>query len=153
MTAGQAAVEMIDPQSLWINARFDQIGAGGLAAGLPAEIRLRSRRDEALTGTVVRVEPLADPVTEETLAKISLQLPLGQLPPVGELAEVNLTLPALAPTIVIPSAAIQRVGDAIGVWLIAGNGLEFRAVRLGLRDLDGHVQVLEGLRRGQRILV
>ena len=153
VVAGQAVIELIDPQSLWINARFDQSSAAGLAANLPAEIRLRSRRDDPLPGAVLRVEPLADAVTEETLAKISFQLSPGQLPPVGELAEVSLTLPALAPTAVIPAAAIQRVDGQIGVWLIEGNDLEFRAIRLGMRDLDGNAQVLEGLQAGQRILV
>lgn len=153
VVAGQAVIELIDPQSLWINARFDQISAAGLAAGLPAEIRLRSRRNEALAGAVFRVEPLADAVTEETLAKISFQSHSAQLLPVGELAEVSLTLPALAPSTMIPAAAIQRVNGQIGVWLIEGNDLEFREIRLGMRDLDGSAQVLEGLQAGQRILI
>ncbi len=153
VVAGQMVIELIDPQSLWINARFDQISAAGLAADLPAEIRLRSRRDVALTGAVIRVEPLADAVTEESLAKISFQLPSGALPPVGELAEVTLTLPTLAPTVVVPSAAVQRVDGHIGVWLIDGNDLEFRAIRLGMRGLDGNAQVLAGLQAGQRILI
>jgi RND family efflux transporter MFP subunit len=38
VVAGQAVVEMIDPASLWIDTRFDQINATGLAANLPAEI-------------------------------------------------------------------------------------------------------------------
>lgn len=153
VVAGQAVIELIDPQSLWINARFDQTSAAGLAAGLPAEIRLRSRRDDVLAGAVLRVEPLADAVTEEILAKISFESQSAQLPPIGELAEVNLTLPALAPTTVIPAAAVQRVDGNIGVWLIEGNDLEFRAIRLGMRDLDGNAQVLEGLQAGQRILI
>jgi RND family efflux transporter MFP subunit len=33
IVAGQAVVEVIDPKSLWINARFDQISASGLAGG------------------------------------------------------------------------------------------------------------------------
>ncbi|MDD3620359.1 MAG: efflux RND transporter periplasmic adaptor subunit, partial [Desulfobulbaceae bacterium] len=35
VVAGQTVVEMIDPASVWINVRFDQIQAGGLAADLP----------------------------------------------------------------------------------------------------------------------
>ena len=153
VVAGQAVIELIDPQSLWINARFDQSGAAGLSLGLEADIRLRSRPNDALTGAVVRVEPLADAVTEEILAKISLQLPVGQRPPVGELAEVTLTLAPLAPTIVIPAAAVRKVDGRIGVWLIDGNDLEFRTIRLGLRDLDGDTQVLEGLQPDQRLLI
>ncbi|MFZ1724090.1 MAG: efflux transporter periplasmic adaptor subunit, partial [Dokdonella sp.] len=74
-------------------------------------------------------------------------------PPIGELAEVSLSLPALPPSLVVPTAALRRVDGQIGVWLVEGKRLVFRAVRPGLRDLDGHAQVLEGLAAGQRILV
>ncbi|MHB8810020.1 MAG: efflux RND transporter periplasmic adaptor subunit, partial [Desulfobulbaceae bacterium] len=36
IVAGQAVVEVIDPESLWINVRIDQIHAQGLTADLPA---------------------------------------------------------------------------------------------------------------------
>ncbi len=38
--------------------------------GLPARIVLRSRSGQALSGRVLRVEPMADAVTEEMLAKV-----------------------------------------------------------------------------------
>lgn len=153
VVAGQAVIEIIDTSSLWINARFDQISAAGLATGLPARITLRSRRDASFDGQVARVEPLADAVTEETLAKIAFALPAGSLPPVGELAEVTLALPALPATTVIPNAAIRRIDGRIGAWLITDGGLEFRPIRLGVADLDGNVQVHEGLRPGERIVL
>ncbi|HRO59163.1 MAG TPA: efflux RND transporter periplasmic adaptor subunit, partial [Burkholderiaceae bacterium] len=43
LVAGQPAVKVIDPASLWINARFDQLRAASLRDGLPARIVLRSR--------------------------------------------------------------------------------------------------------------
>ncbi|MFZ2235258.1 MAG: efflux RND transporter periplasmic adaptor subunit [Dokdonella sp.] len=153
VVAGQAVIEVIDTTSLWINARFDQISAAGLAAGLPARITLRSRRDVSLDGQVTRVEPLADAVTEETLAKVSFDVPAESLPPVGELAEVTLALPALPASLVISNAAIHRIDGRIGVWLITDDGLEFRPVRLGVGDLDGNVQIREGLKSGERIVL
>lgn len=153
VVAGQAVIEIIDTNSLWINARFDQISAAGLAPGLAARITLRSRRDVNLAGKVVRVEPLADAVTEETLAKIAFDTPAESLPPIGELAEVTIALPALPATAVIPNAAIRRVDGDIGVWVINANALEFRPTRLGAGDLDGNVQVREGLQAGERIVL
>ncbi len=92
VVAGQAVVELIDPKSLWVNVRFDQIHARGLTADLPAQIVLRSQAGRVATGRVLRVEPLADAVTEEMLAKVVFdQLP-EPLPPVGELAEVTVSL-------------------------------------------------------------
>ncbi len=66
LVAGQAVVEVVDPAALWLNVRFDQLGATGLQAALPASIVLRSSAAAALSGQVLRVEPLADAVTEET---------------------------------------------------------------------------------------
>ena len=86
VVAGQPVVELIDPASLWIDTRFDQISAEGLAAGLPARIVLRSRPGGLLPGRVLRVEPLADAVTEETLAKIVFDTPLSPLPRRGRSA-------------------------------------------------------------------
>lgn len=153
VVAGQVVVELIDPKSLWVNVRFDQISASGLAADLPANIILRSQSGQSLKGRVLRVEPKADAVTEETLAKVVFDSVPSPLPPIGELAEVTVALPALAATLVIPNAAVRRQGDQVGVWRITDGASTFVPVKLGRSDLAGHVQVLEGFEDGDRIVV
>ncbi|MBP6095537.1 MAG: efflux RND transporter periplasmic adaptor subunit [Methyloversatilis sp.] len=152
IVAGQSVVEIIEPGSLWINVRFDQISAWGLASGLPARIVLRSRGGEVLQGQVLRVDPMADAVTEETLAKVVFSANPLPLPPLGELAEVTVELPALAAAPVIPNTALRREGDQVVVWKIVAGDLHFFPVRLGASDLDGHVQVLEGLVDGDEVV-
>lgn len=153
VVAGQPVVELIDPASLWIDTRFDQINATGLAAGLPARIVLRSRQGRALNGRVLRVEPLADAVTEETLAKIVFDKTPEPLPPVGELAEATVRLPTLSAAPLAPNAAIREVNGQRGVWKLEGGGLVFAPVVLGRSDLQGHVQIEQGLSAGDRIIV
>ena len=153
VVAGQAVVELIDPASLWVDTRFDQIAAEGLAAGLPAKVVLRSRRGQPLDARVLRVEPRADVVTEETLAKLSFDAPPATLPPVGELAEVTVQLPALAAAPAIPNAALRTVGGKLGVWKMADGKLRFEAVTSGRGDLDGWVQVAHGLAAGEQVVV
>lgn len=152
VVAGQAVIEVIDPGSLWINVRFDQISSSGLTRELPARIVLRSREGRAVQGRVLRVEPVADAVTEETLAKVAFDGRPKPLPPIGELAEVTIDLPALPPAPRVPNAAIRQEGDKIGVWQIVDGDLRFAPVKLGAADLDGYVQVLEGLRNGDRVV-
>ena len=152
IVAGEAVVEVIDPKSLWINARFDQISASGLAGGLPTLIVLRSRGGQTLKGRVLRVEPKADAVTEETLAKVTFDNKPEPLPPVGELAEVTVDLPALPAAPLIPNAAVQREGDKVGVWQMVDGDLHFSPVKLGASDLNGYVQVREGLKNGDQIV-
>ncbi len=153
VVAGQMVIELIDPGSLWVDARFDQISAGGLTAGLPAKILLRSRRNQPLSGRVLWVEPRADAVTEEMLAKIVFDAPLDPLPPIGELAEVLLELPELPAAPVIPNAAIHAVGGRLGVWKLAGHGIAFEPITPGRADLEGRTQVASGLAPGDRVVV
>jgi RND family efflux transporter MFP subunit len=153
VVAGQAVLEVIDAKSLWINARFDQIRSSGLRPTLPARVVLRAGGGHELPGRVLRVEPVADAVTEETLAKIVFDSLPEPLPPIGELVEVTVVLPATPPARVVPSASVQRVAGRLGVWMIADGALRFAPVRVGASDLDGWVQILDGLETGDRVVV
>jgi HlyD family secretion protein len=150
LVAGQAVVELIDPASLWVNVRFDQLRAAGLQAGLAVRVVLRSQPDLEIPGRVARVEPLADAVTEELLAKVAFDTLPEPLPRVGELAEATVALPSLAPAPVLPNAALHRVNGQLGVWRLEQDGVRFVAVATGAADLDGRVQ-LEGLEPGTRV--
>jgi multidrug efflux pump subunit AcrA (membrane-fusion protein) len=133
VVAGEPVVEVVDPQSIWINARFDQLRASGLEVDLPTSLVLRSRPSESLQGKVGRVEPVADAVTEELLAKIVFESVPDPLPAIGELAEATVELPGL-------------------VWVVEGSKVDFVTVELGASDLDGFVQIRKGLRPGQRVV-
>jgi HlyD family secretion protein len=153
VVAGQPVVEIVDPGSLWINVRFDQLNASGLQPALSCHIVLRSQGGRALAGRVLRVEPLADSVTEEILAKAAFNAVPALLPAIGELAEVTVALPALPPGPSLPNAAIQRIEGTLGVWQVIRGHLHFTPIMLGTADLDGQVQVREGLEAGDQIVV
>ena len=150
---GQAVVEVVEPGSIWVHVRFDQQRARGLQALLPARVLLRSQGTEPLAGEVVRIEPVADAVTEEVLAKVRFGKRPEVLPPIGELAEVTVQLAPLAAAAVVPNASVQRVDGRLGVWVVEEGRLSFTPVTLGASDLDGHVQILAGLAGGERVVV
>ncbi|MEG8220139.1 efflux RND transporter periplasmic adaptor subunit [Sphingomonas sp. HH69] len=152
VVAGQAVIEIIDPSQLWINVRFDQTQSAGLAAGQQVRIALRSRPDAPLSGIIERVEPMADALTEEVLAKAQFTV-TGGLPAIGELAEVTVALPAQARSLAIPNAAVHRIDGQVGVWVVRDGDLVFAPVRLGAQDLEGWVEVLHGLTRGEDIVI
>ena len=152
VVAGQAVIRVVDPASLWVKVRFDQGRSAGLADGLRAAIALRSNPALPLPGKVARIEAVSDSVTEERVAQVGFDaLPAGVS--IGELAEVTVSLAATAPTLVVPNASLKRHGETVGVWLAEGDGLRFAPVRIGQSGLDGRVQVLEGLRAGDAVVV
>ena len=152
VVAGQAVLKLQQPASLWVTTRFDQARATGLAEGLPALIRLRSAPERALPGKVLRIEPVADSVTEERIAQIAFDAP-----PVGvstkEMAEVTVALPVVTKARVLPNAALKTHQGRSGVWLLDGKRLRFAPVRTGARGPDGAVQVLDGLPGDARVVV
>lgn len=152
VVAGQAVLKLADPDSLWVRTRFDQGRSAGLAEGLPAEIVLRSSPSKVFAGKVARVEPLSDSVTEERIAQIAFDaLPPGQT--IGELAEVTLKRGKTESALVLPNASIRRQGGVAGVWKLEDGAPKFAPVRLGEAGLDGRVQVLDGLKSGDAVVV
>mgnify|MGYP000908296686 FL=1 len=157
VVAGQPVLRLIDPASLWVRLRVDQGRSAGLAPGLKARIVLRSQPQAPLQGHVARVELLADAVTEERIAQIAFApAPTGApavAASVGELAEVELQLPETAAALLLPNASIQRLQGQTGVWRLSEGKPAFTPVRLGTSSLDGRVQVLEGLKAGDAVVV
>jgi HlyD family secretion protein len=150
--AGQAVLRLIEPASLWVRVRIDQGRSTGLAAGLPAQIVLRSNPGQPLPGKVVRVEPVSDSVTEERIALVAFDtLPAAMS--VGEMAEVTLSLPAGQPGLLLPNASIRRQGGTPGVWRSAADGPQFVPLKLGSASLDGQVRVTGSLHAGDRVIV
>lgn len=152
VVAGQAVLRIIDPASLWVRLRLDQGRSAGLTGGLVAAIVLRSNPSTDWRGTVSRVEVTSDSITEERIAMVSFD----SLPPgltTGEMAEVRVTLPMASPTLLLPSAAIRRQADRVGVWRVQDGGIEFVAIRVGQVQPDGRAQVLDGLVAGDVVVV
>ena len=152
VVAGQPVLRLIDPASLWVKLRVDQGRSVGLANGIPASIVLRSRPQTALPGQVARLELLADSVTEERIAQVAFATPPTGLS-VGEMAEVTLQLPATAPALLLPNAAVQRQNGQTGVWRLQNGKPAFAPVQLGVQSLDGQVQVLQGLDPADQVVV
>jgi HlyD family secretion protein len=152
VVAGQSVLRLIDPSSLWVRLRVDQGRSGGLAQGLKARIVMRSQPQISHAATVARVELLGDSVTEERIAQLSFdKAPVGLS--VGEMAEATIQLPSTPKSLIIPAAGIQRQGGSTGVWRMEAGQPTFAPVKVGAISLDGQVQVLDGLKADDEIVV
>lgn len=150
LASGQVALQIIDPDSLWIETRIAQQQAGQVHAGQTAEVVLRSRPHEPLPGKVVRVDIVSDALTEERIVNVSIKAPAASI---GEYAEVTLKLGEMAHTRSIASAAVKRADMRYGVWVLQGTTAEFRPVKTGLATMDGRTQILDGLDDEDTVIV
>lgn len=152
VVAGQAVLQLVEPTSLWVKVRLDQSRSTGLRTALPAQITLRSSAGTPRPGKVVRVEPVSDSVTEERIAQVAFDL-MPQNASIGEMAEVILHLPAIRDALLVPNASLRYRGAQTGVWLRADGKMEFAPVKTGAESPSGSVQILEGLKAGDEVIV
>lgn len=150
--AGQAVLTLEDPRSIWITVRVDQGRSAGLRVGLPASIVRRADPSNVLRGTVVRVEPISDPITEERIAKVAFDRVPDDVS-TGEMAEVTLHLPVVEDAVVVRNASIRRRGAQAGVWTHDEGTLTFVPVTLGAEGLDGTVQIVAGVEAGAEVVL
>lgn len=147
---GQTVMHVIVPADIWIKTRIDQKQAGMIKAGQTAAIVLRSAPQKSLAGVVERVDLISDAVTEERIVNVSAA---GINASIGEQAEVTITLPALEKSRSISTAAIKRINQQDGVWLLQSNHARFKPVTLGIATLDGRTQILGGLTDSDEVIV
>ena len=154
---GQPVLEIADPAQFWIDVRFDQRQATGLAVGQPATVEFRRLAGRPFSGRIARIEPTADSLTEELNAKVSLAPgPLrvaGLRPSLGELAEVRVALPTSPGALTLPAASLRQRQGRLGVWLAGDRALVFAPLQLGRSDGEGRVEVLGGLPAQARVLL
>ena len=66
---------------------------------------------------------------------------------------VSVAVPAQKLLPVVSNASLQRVDGRLGVWVIDNDQLKFVPVKTGISDLEGQVQIFQGLIGGERVVV
>ncbi len=150
VVGGQVVLQVVDPNSLWVETRIPQQQAGWVRVGQAAEVVLRSQPQTPIAGKVARIDMVSDAVTEERIVNVSLSNARASI---GEYAEVTIKLPDLNDTRSVPSAAVKRVDKVSGVWVLQEGKVTFKPVKIGLSTMDGRTQILVGLGEGDEVIV
>lgn len=152
VVAGQTVLQVIDPKSIWVKTRIEQKHAALVQAGQKAEIVLRSHPNQPLPGVVRRVEQMGDAITEERIVNVAFAD--NTIKPVaGELAEVTIKLPPQEQVLSVPSAAVKKLEQQDGVWIMHQGKVVFKPVQVAASTLEGRTQILDGLNEGDEVIV
>ena len=154
---GKAVLEIADPGQFWIDVRFDQRQATGLAVRQPVMVEFRRLAGRRIAGRIAWIEPTANSLTEELNAKVSLEPALlraaGLSPSIGELAEVRMALAPTPGALTLPAGSLRQLQGCLGVGVAGDRGLQFAPLQLGRSDGEGRVEVLDGLAASARVLL
>jgi HlyD family secretion protein len=137
---------------IWVSANIDEREIGGLRAGQPATITLRSAPARKFPGVVARIAKEADPVTEEVVVDVAFAQQPSDLK-LNETAEVYILKSEKAEAKVLPLTAIISGREGPAVWTVAQGKLQPRPISLGVKDKRGLVEVLGGLSASDEVLV
>lgn len=122
--------------------------AGSVEVGQEYEVSL-SGSGRNVKGRVVEVSPALDPATRTFRVRVRLEWVEG----IRSGMYASILIPEKIEVLLVPESAIVRRFDFTGVWVARpDNTLELRFVKLGEKRGD-RVEVLSGLREGERIVI
>ncbi len=102
-------------------------------------------------GTVYAIEPQIDPVTRTLKVRAECPNPNNTLIP-GQFVRVKLSLESLNNAILVPTTAIMPKADGHMVFVVNGNEVTAKEVRLGTRTAT-EVEILEGVNKGDTVAI
>lgn len=148
---GRPLLTGFDPSSLRVVATVPSAQVPAIQAGARARIEVPSlgRWVEVKSVTVV---PSADPRTHTTQVRLDLPTDAKGLLP-GVFARAHFVT-GNAPRLMVPRAAVLHRSEVTAVYVVDAKGVpQLRQVRLGTAADEGGIEVLAGLRAGEKVAV
>ena len=148
--AGQALLTIVDLSTVWVDAKVYEADLELLRVGMAATITLPHVPGRTYQATVDHIYPYLHGASRTGRVRLSLANPEGALKP-QMYAEVALRAD-LGHRLAVPEEAVIVAGDSRVVFVDLGDG-RLNPVRVTLgRRAQGHVEVLDGLSLGDRVV-
>jgi cobalt-zinc-cadmium efflux system membrane fusion protein len=150
--SGTPVFTIADPTSVWLLANVREADSGMVHLGQPMQVHVPAYPQRVFNARVTYVAALVDPVTHRLPVRAEIDNHDLALKP-EMFANFRIQTSDASESPAIPQAAVVYEGDAAHVWVVQGDGLlAYRAIRTG-RNNDGLIEVLEGLKSGERIVI
>jgi HlyD family secretion protein len=149
LTPGIKLMEIVDPNTLILTARFDESVLDMIRPGQRVAAQFTSDATRPLKGTVFRLRRQVDEETREFKADIKLDEP----PSLWALnGRASVVVYATTRTIVLSENLISRRRGRVGVWKLEDGRATWVPISLGYTALTS-IQVVSGLAPGDVVLV
>lgn len=151
-SAGKPLFRLADTQTLRAFVDVPQTFAPGIVVGGTANIRVREQQGKVYTGTISRTSGALDERTRTLRVEVRIPNESGALMS-GSYAQIELVLPRDVRAVVVPGSAVLIRAEGVRVPTVTSSGqLQYNTVRIG-RDLGSEVEILEGLKGDEQIVV
>src|ERR1700722_17759398 len=148
---GTPVFTIADPSSVWLLANVREADAGLVKLGQSVEVLVLAYPKRAFRARVTYVAALVDSVTHRLLVRAEIENRDGALKP-EMFANFRILTAGVSESAAVPEAAVVYEGNAAHVWVVAGDDLlSLKSIRTG-RSNDGLIEVLDGLKPGERVV-
>jgi macrolide-specific efflux system membrane fusion protein len=152
--AAPTFVTIVDLSRLEVWAYVDETDVGRIRVGQPARFTVATYPDETFAGRVTAIRPTAE-VRDNVVNYVTIievrHRPDRLLRP-EMTTTVNIELAGRSSTLSLPNAALRRDTDGTYVLAPSAQGLERRAVQVGLRGAE-FSELLGGMDAGERVVL
>jgi membrane fusion protein, multidrug efflux system len=150
VNSGTEIATISDISTIKLDFPVPETALSAIRPGLTIEARSAAWPDQPFRGQIANIDPVVDPNTRAVMVRARLANADGRLKP-GMLLTVSIeTAPRLG--LSVPELAVVGEGDRRFVYVVDAKSVAKRTqVRTGLRS-EGRVEILEGLRPGQRVV-
>ncbi|MDO8804312.1 MAG: efflux RND transporter periplasmic adaptor subunit [Elusimicrobiota bacterium] len=150
--AGKSLFTVVDRSTMWAILSFPEAALVRVRAGQTVELKVDSLPGRIFTGRLTWIAPGVDEKSRLGKARAEFQNPDGLLK-ARMFGRAQVLLAQAGGAWLVPQAAIHRIdGAAVAFVGLTGDLFEARAVRVGSAQ-DGQVEVLEGLKSGDAVVV
>jgi membrane fusion protein, heavy metal efflux system len=149
--SGTPVYTIADPSKLWLLANVRETDSGVVHLGQAVEVHVLAYPKRVFKARVTYVAAVVDPVTHRLPVRAEIDNRDGALKP-EMFATFRILTGDATESPAVPEGAVVYEGAAAHVWVVAGDGLlSLRAIRTG-RSNEGLVEVLDGLKPGERVV-
>lgn len=151
--AEDPVLTVVDTRTLELKGQVGAVDAARVRPGQQVTFTLDAMPGQAFSGTVARVDPVANAATRQVGVYVRLPNATGRIV-AGQFAHGRIHTGATVHGIVVPATAL-RAGEQDRYVLVVDGGIAHRRVVVpGVRDDDtGMVVVTSGLKAGERVIV
>jgi HlyD family secretion protein len=146
LTPGMPLLQVVDPKSIIIVARFDESAMASIEPEQLAKVYFVSDPHRPVTGKVMRLRRQVDQETRE----FSIEISLSELPPhwaLGQRSTVAVQGRSPTSTLAVPLSFVARSGGQAGAWLERSGRARWTPARFGYAGAES-VEVISGIRAG-----
>lgn len=150
LSPGVELMQIVDPKSLLVFARFDESAMASLRPGQVAKVAFSSNPQRAYTASIVRIGRQVDQETRE----FTVDLKLDEVPAtwaVGQRASVVIQAESPSPGIAIPQRFLARDQGRVGLWISHDGRAYWAPVSLGYSS-GTDIEITRGLDVGDVVL-